>query len=141
MTDEPCCVYKYEFPNGKLYFGIAKDVAMRHKKHLQDARGRPRGLIHKMMNKYQCVDTIKPEIVYEGTRHECMMHEVHLIAFHKTNVCEWGEDAKGYNVSPGGEDQYHSHKSGKVLKELLETIPEFLNWHENRHKRPRRRIK
>jgi hypothetical protein len=49
-------------------------------------------------------------------------------------VVEWGEDALGYNTSPGGEDQYHSHKTGKRLLELLDEVAEFRDWYVNRPK-------
>lgn len=135
-----CFVYIYDFPNGKVYIGITKDVAMRHRKHMEDARQRPRGLVHKMLIKHGLIGKVLPRVVFEGTREECKTHEVELIRLHRANVCEWGEDAQGYNTTPGGEDQYHSHKAGKALKELIAILPEFKNWAENRAV-PRRRPK
>ncbi len=138
ITDR-CFVYVYTFPNGKVYVGISKDVAMRHRKHMEDARQRPRGLVHRMFIKYGVIGKILPTTVFEGTRAECQAHEVELIRVHRSNVCEWGEDANGYNTTPGGEDQYHSHKAGKTLKQLLSTVPEFQDWASYR-KKPKRKL-
>ncbi|WVR18056.1 homing endonuclease [Burkholderia phage Bm1] len=130
--DAVCYVYCYYFPNGKRYFGIAKDVANRHQKHWEDVMYRPRALLHKMWIKYGMGKEFQARVVFTGTRYECMQEEIRLISMHRTNVVEWGEDAQGYNTSPGGDDHLHSAKCGAILRELLDTVPEFADWAKNR---------
>lgn len=135
-----CFVYLYLFPNGKRYYGIAKDVNERHRKHQQDMRGRPRSLVHKMAIKHGVVETLVPRVVFAGTREECMIQEVELITAHRTNICEHGEDSGGYNVSPGGDDQYHSRRTGDIVKKLIPLLPELADWAEH-YRRPRKKRK
>ena len=90
------CVYKHTTPNNKVYIGITSKNPLERwnnghgyasNKHFTNA-----------IMKYGW-DNIQHEILFEGlTKEEACQKEIELIAFYKSNNCEFG-----YNRSSGGE--------------------------------------
>lgn len=49
-------------------------------------------------------------VASELTKDEAIQLEVELISFYQTNICKWGNEARGYNLTDGGDGATgHSH--------------------------------
>lgn len=89
------CVYKHTCPNGKIYIGITKQNPVRRWGHGYGYRSNPR--FYSAISRYGW-DSIKHEILFDGlSKEEAENKEIELIAYHKSNVFEYG-----YNRDNGG---------------------------------------
>ena len=113
-------VYEILFPNGKRYIG--KDVAWpaRRKEHIwQSGRERPYQLCEKRMKAIGWVHIV---VVADGfgSEEELCEAERFFIAKHKTNVSRWRDEARGYNLTDGGDGVcglVHSEETKRKLSE------------------------
>ena len=99
-------IYKYSFPNGKVYIGQTRtSVQQRHYVHMSDARKKGRGtLCDVALAKYgeiqpETIETIEVDET-ESTKLQELLNETEIkwIKFYdSTNI------QKGYNIQQGGE--------------------------------------
>lgn len=110
-------VYMHTSPSGKRYIGITQqDVNKRWK----NGYGyKAQAYFYKSINKYGW-DNFKHEILYDGlTKESAEQKEVELIAFYKSDDCNYG-----YNIEHGG------NSIGKMSNETKKKISE-INKREN----------
>lgn len=90
-------VYRFTFPNGKLYFGITSAKNILHRWG-RDGIGYSHMLVGRAIQKYGW-DNIQKDVLYsEITEEEAKQIEIDLIAKYRTTDIEFG-----YNVTSGGE--------------------------------------
>ena len=115
-------VYMHEFPNGKRYIGISKDV----KRRFRNGRGyEKQRVMHSAILKYGW-ENIKTTILYEHmTQEEAKQKEIDLIAFYKLTDREFG-----YNQTLGGEGgngrietEENKRKTGERMSKLHKGVP------------------
>jgi group I intron endonuclease len=95
------CVYSFEFPNNKLYFGKTINIIQRIRSHHKKIK-RSCAVLYKAIKKYGW-NNIKIHLVERtNTEQSTLEKEIYYIALYKTNICRYGEDF-GYNLTDGGE--------------------------------------
>ena len=105
-------VYKFIFPNQKVYIGITRqDTARRWK----NGKGYERYTIVRRAIDLYGWDNIKKEHIYTNlTKQDAERIEINLIALYKSNDIDYG-----YNILPGGN---LSRKNVEVRKETREKL-------------------
>lgn len=103
------CVYKHTSPSGKVYIGIAKDVAHRWRGNGSGYKGSTR--IANAIRKYGW-ENFKHEVLLTNlTREDACKKEVELISqYDSTNP------QKGYNLLSGGQCGTHSKESIEKIR-------------------------
>ena len=103
-------VYKFTFPNGKLYFGITSCIKVEHRW----GRGKNyNGLVRNAINKYGW-DNVKKDVLYSGlSQAEAEQIEMKLISEHNTTNTD-----SGYNISVGGKSCRGYHPSEETREKL-----------------------
>lgn len=121
-------VYRFTFPNGKLYFGItsAKKVGYRWG---NNGSGYSRSLVGKAIQKYGW-DNIQKDILYSDiSEDDAKQIEISLIAEHKTtdtqfgyNVTSGGEALSGYTITEEHRNklkEYASHRTQEHINKII----------------------
>ena len=101
-------IYKYTFPNGKVYIG----QTYKGSKRLNSTHEYKGQVVYNAMNKYKTWDT---EILVECPEHLADWWETSMIKIHDSMKKE-----KGYNRSLGGhKNRHHSDETKKKISESM----------------------
>ncbi len=124
MTDNNYgCIYKFTFPNGKVYIGLAKNLNDRMNKHRYSANNEKDKKKYKLpiycaMRCYG-VDKIinSVEIIDQGdTKEKLDDLEVKYIEQYKSNINKYRNPEYGYNCTDGGDGGTTGHKHTEEYK-------------------------
>lgn len=85
-------IYRFTFPDGKVYIGLSKDAYQRWKGH----KHCPKGEVGEAIRRFG-FDSVKREILDTGDKEYIRSIEDRIIREHKARDPEFG-----YNVAPGG---------------------------------------
>ena len=129
-------VYRYTFPNGKVYIGktCRKMSERQHNKEWDGYKGCP--VVYKAIKKYG-IENIETTILFYGymDEKECSEREKEMIALHKSNQREYG-----YNLTDGGEGICGYRFSEEARKKMgKERIGEKNHNYGKRHNEETRR--
>lgn len=118
--DRRWCVYMHtNKENGKVYIGITcRNPEVRWGKNGRGYKKLNQRAFAGAIQKYTW-DGFYHDILFVNlTKDEANNKEIELIALYKANVCRWGEEARGYNMTDGGEGHL-GHKHTKEAREKM----------------------
>ena len=114
------CVYMHtNKENGKVYIGITG--------RKPEVRWGKNGRAYTKLNQRAFAGAIQKytwdgfyhDVLFEGlTKDEANNKEITLIALYKSNICRWGKEAMGYNMTDGGEGHL-GHKHSQQTRQKL----------------------
>jgi group I intron endonuclease len=121
-TDEDMrwCVYMHtNKENGKVYIGVTcRQPEVRWGKNGSEYKRLNQRAFAGAIAKYTW-DGFTHEVLFTDlTKDEANQKEIELIALYKANVCRWGKEAMGYNMTDGGEGHL-GHKHGKRTRQKM----------------------
>ena len=110
-------IYEIRYRNGKRYIGKDSKWPTRRDQHIQSSKkDTPTQLCEKKMREHGFL-FIDP-IVQDLTEEEANMAEIFFIKLFRTNICEWGDMSRGYNLTSGG-DGVSGFKMSNEAKEKM----------------------
>lgn len=125
MTDSNYgCIYKFTFPNGKVYIGLTKNLNDRMNRHRYSANNEKDEKkynlpIYCAMRCYGVDKIIKSvEIIDQAdTKEKLTELEVKYIEQYKSNINKYKNPEYGYNCTDGGEGGTTGHKHTEEYKQ------------------------
>jgi group I intron endonuclease len=115
-----CCVYMHVNKiNGKMYIGwTSRNPEDRWGVNGNQYTKKYHPVFYAAINKYKW-DNFEHIIIQDGlTEDEAKQLEIYLIALYRTNVCRWGNEANGYNMTDGG-DGTTGHKQTEDARKKI----------------------
>jgi group I intron endonuclease len=114
------CVYMHtNKTNGKVYVGItSKKPEKRWGKNGCEYDKKTQRAFAGAIEKYGWDGFIHDVLFDNLTKSKAIQKEIELISLYKANVCRWGKEAMGYNMTDGGEG-HSGHKHSEETRKKM----------------------
>lgn len=105
--------------NGKVYIGITcRQPEIRWGKNGSEYKKLDQRVFAGAIEKYGWDGFFHNILFTDLTKEEAIQKEIELITLYKANVCRWGKEAMGYNMTDGGEG-HSGFKHSKLARQKM----------------------